>query len=72
MGYSRRGGLDRLVSIVVGQPRMPAFEQWPERAVECPGSSLQQQVRPALGPLHLLTLGKTLADNGVHRALGQI
>ncbi len=70
-GYSRRGGLSRLVSIVVGQPWIPALEQRPERAVERPRSSLQQQMRAALGPLHLLPLGEALADDGVHRAFGQ-
>ena len=71
VGHSRRGGLSRLVSIVVGQPRIPALEQRPERAVERPRSGLQEQVRAALGPLHLLTLGEALADDRVHCALGQ-
>ena len=71
VGHSSRRGVSRLVSIVVGQPRIPALEQCPERAVECPGSGLQQQMGAALGPLHLLPLGETLADDRVHRALGQ-
>jgi len=71
VGHSRRGGLSRLVCIIVGEPRIPALEQWPERAIERPGSGLQQQVRTALGLLHLLALGEALADDGVDRALGQ-
>ena len=34
-------------------------------------SQSMQQVRAALRPLHLLTLGEALADDGVHRGLGQ-
>lgn len=41
-GGSRRIGLSRFASIVVGQPRMPALEQRPERAIERPRSGLQQ------------------------------
>ena len=54
LGCSYRVGLNRFVSIIVGEPWIPAFEQRPERAIERPGPVLQQQVRAALGPLHLL------------------
>ena len=42
-----------------------------ERAVECVRPDLQQQVRAAFRPLHLLTFGETFADDGVHRGLRQ-
>jgi hypothetical protein len=69
--WSRGCGLRQLVFVIVGKPRIPALEQWPKRAVERPRSGLQQQMRAALGPLHLLPLGEALADDGVHRAFGQ-
>jgi len=55
--------LSRLAFIIVGEPRIPALEQRSERAVERLRSGLQQQVRAALGPLHLMPLGKALADD---------
>ena len=48
--------------VVVGQSGMPSLEQRPERAIERPSSSLQQQVSAARRPLHLLALGKMFAD----------
>jgi len=35
---SRSGGLNSGGGVVVGEARVPSFEQWPERAVEraCP------------------------------------
>jgi hypothetical protein len=50
---------------------MPFLEERPERAVERPGSGLQQQVCAALCPLHLLMFGEALADHSVHRGFGQ-
>src|SRR5690349_18459599 len=47
----------------------PTFEQGPERPVEGPGAGLQQQVRTAWSPLHLLLLGRPLAHHGVDRRL---
>jgi hypothetical protein len=41
VGHSCCGGLSRLISIVVGQPRIPALEQRPQRAIERPRSGLQ-------------------------------
>ena len=37
-GVSRSGGLNGGSGVVVGEARVPSFEQWPERAVEraCP------------------------------------
>lgn len=57
--------------VVIGQAGIPSLKQRPQRAVEGAGASLQQQVRAARRPLHLLTLGKALADHGIHRGLGQ-
>src|SRR5215210_163416 len=71
LGCSRRGGLSSAVSVVVGETWIPALEQGPERAVKRPRARLQQQVGAALGPLHLLTLSKALADYGVDGRLGQ-
>ena len=62
-----RLGLRGLSRIVVGETGIPFLENGPERAIERPGSGLQQQVRAALRPLHLLTFGEALADDGVHR-----
>jgi hypothetical protein len=33
-GVSRSGGLNSGGGVVVGEARVPSFEQWPERAVE--------------------------------------
>src|SRR4051812_1043996 len=71
LGCSRRGGLSSAVSVVVGETWIPALEQRPERAVKRPRARLQQQVGAALGPLHLLTLSKALADYGVDCRFGQ-
>src|SRR3954447_20649337 len=71
LGCSRRGGLSSAVSVVVGETWIPALEQRPERAVKRPRARLQQQVGAALGPLHLLTLSKALADHGVDCRFGQ-
>ena len=65
------GGLSGLSRIIVGQAGIPFLKERPERAVECVRPDLQQQVRAAFRPLHLLTFGKTFADDGVHRGLGQ-
>jgi hypothetical protein len=70
LGCSRRGGLSSAVSVVVGETWIPALEQRPECAVKRPRARLQQQVGAAFGPLHLLTLGKSLADDSVHCGLG--
>jgi len=63
--------LSNVFSIIIGKPRIPALEQRPKCAVEGSRSGLQQQVRAALGPLHLLTFGEALADDRVDRALSQ-
>ena len=47
------------------------LKERPERAVECARPGLQQRVRAAFRPLHLLTFGKTFADDGVHGGLRQ-
>ncbi len=65
------GGLIGAGSIAVSESGIPALEQGPERAVEGARASLQQQVRSATRPLHLLSLGKTFADHGVHRGLDE-
>jgi hypothetical protein len=44
-----------------------SFEEGAERAVERACADLQQQMCTALCPLHLLTFGEALADDGVHR-----
>ena len=60
-------GLSGVSRIVVGKTRIPFFEEGPERAVERAGSDLQQEMCATLRPLHLLTFGEALADDGVHR-----
>ena len=60
-------GLSGLSSIIVGETGIPFLEKRAERAIERAGSGLQQQVGPALRPLHLLTFAEALADDGVHR-----
>jgi len=50
---------------------MPFLEERSERAIERSGSGLQQWVRAALGPLHLLAFGEALADHRVHRGFRQ-
>ena len=67
---SRRVRLTGAGRIVVGQPWIPPLEQGAGDAVEGSGSGLQQHVGAAPGPLHLLALGKALADHRVDRALG--
>jgi hypothetical protein len=57
--------------IVVGEAGIPFLEERPQRAIERPGSGLQQQVRAAFRPLHLLAFGEALADHRVHRGFGQ-
>ena len=54
-----------------GEPRIPTLEQRAKRSVQGAGARLQEQMRAAFGPLHLLALGEALADNGIHRGLGQ-
>lgn len=63
----RSGGAARftLLVIVVGHSGIPALEGRTERAVERPGSGLQEQVRAGPAPLHLLLLGEALGDYGV-------
>jgi hypothetical protein len=46
--------LSGLGRIVVAEAGIRFLEEGPERAIERPGSGLQQQVRAALRPLHLL------------------
>ena len=46
---------------------MPALEHWAKRVIEGARLKLQQQMRVARRPLHLLPFGKALADHGVHR-----
>jgi hypothetical protein len=65
-GASRSGGLNTGGVVVVGETRVPSFEQWPERAVERACPELQEQMGAAFGPLHLLTLGEALADHRIH------
>src|SRR5271157_4221001 len=60
-------GLSGLSRIIVGETGIPFLEKRAERAIERAGSGLQQQVRAALRPLHLLTFAEALADDGVHR-----
>ena len=48
------------VRVVVGLPRVPSVEQWPERAIQGASAGLQQQRGAAPGPLHLLALGEAL------------
>jgi hypothetical protein len=57
--------------VVVGEAGIPSLEEGPQRTVKGTCSRLQQQVRASRRPLHLLTLGKTFADDSVHRGLGQ-
>jgi hypothetical protein len=41
--------------VVVGEAGIPPFEERPQRTVKGVCSCLQQQMRPARRPLHLLT-----------------
>ena len=66
VGRSRRGLLSAGI-VVVGKAGIQALEEVPKRTIESARSRLQQQMRPARGPLHLLTLGKAFADHSVHR-----
>ena len=61
MGFSRRDGLIGTSSVVVGEPRIPTLEQRAKRSVQGAGARLQEQMRAAFGPLHLLALGEALA-----------
>jgi hypothetical protein len=70
-GFSRCLGLSGLGRIVVGEAGTLFLEERPERAIERPGLGLQQQVRAARCPLHLLAFGEALADHRVHRGFGQ-
>lgn len=71
MGWSRCG-LVGVNAVVVGQAGKPSFEEGPQGAVEGARASLQQQVRAPRRPLHLLALGESLADDGVHRGLSAV
>ena len=70
MGWSRCGPLS-IGIVVVGKARVPPLEEVPKRTVKGTRSRLQQQVSASRRPLHLLTFGKTFADDRVHRGLGQ-
>ena len=56
---------------VVCQTRIPALEPWPESAVECPRTHLEQQVCATRGPPHLLTLANRLLITAFTRGFGQ-
>ena len=63
---SRRFGLKVAEAIiVVRQSGIPALEGRSQRSVECLGSRLQEKMRAAPGPLHLLLFGEPLAHYGV-------
>ena len=49
------------------QARIPTLEGVPEVVVQDLRADLQQQVRPPLGPTHLLFLDHPLADHLIHR-----
>ena len=70
-GISRSGDLKGDSGVVVGEARVPSFEQWSERTVERTCPDLQEQVGAAFGPLHLLALGEALADDRIHRGFRQ-
>jgi hypothetical protein len=65
VGWSRCFGLDGADYVFVGQPRIPALEGRSQRSVECLGAGLQEKMRAAPGPLHLLLFGEPLAHYGV-------
>ena len=69
MGRSgrRRGDLLR---VVVGQAGIAPLEERAQGAIEGSRARLQQKMCTARCLLHLLALGKVLADDGVHRGLG--
>src|ERR1019366_9895983 len=51
------------------QPRKPALEGRSQRSVARPSAGLQEKMRAAPGPLHLLLFGEPLAHHGVDRRL---
>ena len=59
------------MGIVGGHGWIPGGEQVAQCAVEGAGSGLQEEVGTFLGPLHLLLLGETPADNEVDGGLGK-
>ena len=71
LGFSCRGDLSGSGRVVICQAGIPFLKERPERAVEGASSRLQQKVRTALRPLHLLALGEVLTDDGVHRRFRQ-
>src|SRR4051794_13056794 len=52
LGCSRRDGLIRTASVVVGEPWIPTLEQRAKRSVQGAGARLQQEMSAAFGPLH--------------------
>ena len=63
MGCSGRDGW--YPSVICGHGRVPFSEGLRQGAIEGLGAGLQEQVGTGLGPLHLLLLGKALADHEV-------
>ena len=57
--------------VICGHGRVPSSERLPQSAVEGLGAGLQEQVGAGLGPLHLLLLGKALADYEVDGGLDE-
>src|SRR5437870_3357055 len=65
----RSWGLCRVRQLLDFHVGVPALEHGTQFVVECLDSRLQQQMRPAFAPLHLLFLAKSFAHHLVHRGL---
>jgi hypothetical protein len=59
--------LNCLLHVVVGQSGISPLEKGTQVSIKSTGARLQQQMRAARRPLHLLVLGKAFAHDGVHR-----
>src|SRR5882672_7034746 len=65
----RSWGLGRFSQFFDLHIRVPALEYRTQFMVECFDPRLQQQMRPAFRPLHLLLLAEPFAHHLVHRGL---
>jgi hypothetical protein len=69
VGRSRSFALNDATRVVVGHSRKPTLEGRSQRSIERPSAGLQEKMRTAPGPLHLLLFGEPFAHHGVDRRL---